>query len=332
MKKFNHLKLSDREVIQKRLDSGFKQVRIAEELNVDPSTISREIKRNSGNEYFCVAAHRFATEKRKSANQRRKKIFSPKLKWYVLKRLIQQWTPEDISNRLKKVHPFDRSKWISAETIYQWIFEYKEKGIYLNKFLLRKNKKYSTRGKKGRKLDKNQKKTSIHDRPTIINDRKRLGDWEGDTVVGSQRSGFIASFIERKSRFYITAKLENLKAENFNVAIRDQFAFLDNERIRSFTFDNGTEMSAFEQIEEFMNCKVYFTDPGSPWQKGQVENIHRILRYYFPKKSNFKDITQEKLDKVTHRINQKPRKCLGYRNPYEAFHGLPITDHLALRI
>lgn len=325
MSKFNHLTLEDREILQKRLDQTVKQCVIAAELNVHPSTISNEIKRNSKNTYFCLSADKFSKARRKQSNMARQKVYSVNLKWYVLRKLVQRWTPEDISNRLKLKYPYDSSKWISHETIYKWIFEYKLKGVSINKYLLRKNKQTDKRGRKGRRKSINRRlKPTIHDRPKSINLRETIGHWEGDTVVGAGRTGFIGSFIERKSRYYITVKMENLKADTFNKAIRDHFALYDNEKVQSFTFDQGTEMSFYENLQEFMNCKVYFADPGSPWQKGQVENIHTLLRVFYPKKTSFKNITQEELDKVTHIINNKPRKCLGYRTPYEVFHGKSI--------
>lgn len=321
MSKHNQITFEGRVVIQKRLDQKIKRCEIARELNVDPSTITSEIKRNSNGDYNCMVADAMAKARRAKSNMLKRKIYSQKLKWYVLRKLVRRWTPEDISNRLKLDFPYNKNMRISHETIYKWIFEYKKKDIHLYRFLLKKNKKSDQRGRKGRKTASNSKKPSIHDRPSEINQRKTIGHWEGDTVVGAGRTGYIASYLERKSRFYVTGKMKNATAKSFNLAIRNQFAEIENENILSFTFDQGSEMSAYEDIQEFMHCKVYFADPGSPWQKPQVENVHKLLRVFFPKKSSFKDITQEELDKVTNIINNKPRKCLGYRTPQEVFYG-----------
>ena len=132
-----------------------------------------------------------------------------------------------------------------------------------------------------------------------------------------KNSGFIATHVDRKTRYTIAGKMENKRAETFNIAVKNSFA--DYDDIKTITYDNGVEMSAYKELEEMLDCLIYFADPGKPGQRGLNENTNGLLRQYFKKGSDFKKINQKNVDEAVHKLNHRPRKCLGYMTPYEAF-------------
>jgi len=335
MRNYNHLNLDNRDVIQNLLYLGVLQKDIAKAVGKDPSTISREKKRNTINQkYISHKAQNLTNLRHTKANIERGKIYNDKLYDKFIFYLTKfQLSPDEISGRLKKEYRNQPKMRISHETGYKIIFKLKEQGNTINKNLRHKNKKNSKRGRKRNNPFKNQadKKRSIHDRPKIIEKNIQFGNWEGDIVEGAKNSGYFGTFVERKSKFLIAFKIDSKHSDTFAEKIKEYFADLDNSKIKTLTLDNGSENARFENIEEFLNCKVYFCDPHSPWQKGLNENTNGLLRQYFPKGTDFSTITQKELDEVIFLLNNRPRKILGYRTPYEVFFKKTIQK-IALRI
>ena len=204
----------------------------------------------------------------------------------------------------------EQSKNISHETIYKVIYGlFKAKKLDSGSFFRRKKVNYRQKRYKRAKSMAEQNKKSIHSRPKEIKINLTLGHWEGDTIEGKKNSGFIATHVDRKTRYTIAGKMENKRAETFNIAVKNSFA--DYDDIKTITYDNGAEMSAYKELEEMLNCLIYFADPGKPGQRGLNENTNGLLRQYFKKNSDFKKINQKDVDEAVRKLNHRPRKCLG---------------------
>jgi len=162
-------------------------------------------------------------------------------------------------------------------------------------------------------------RVSIHDRPKIIERRRRIGDWESDTVEGIKSQSAIATHIDRKSRYCVATKLKDRKSDTFMQATIGLFNKINPDNIHTFTVDNGSEFSAFKKLEKATKAKVYFADPYSPWQRGTNENTNGLIRRFFPKGTNFNDVSEHMLQSVIDYLNHRPRKCLDFRTPYEVF-------------
>ena len=159
----------------------------------------------------------------------------------------------------------------------------------------------------------------ISERPNEANNRERIGDWESDTVYGAIGKGFLSTNVDRKSRFLVAALLEERTSNTFNVETIQAFKKIGNIPTHSFTFDNGSEFAMYKEFEKSLQTTAYFADPHSPWQRGTNENTNGVLRFFFPKGTNFLNVTPEYLDFVVDLINNRPRKCLGWLSPAEVF-------------
>ena len=314
---YNHLSFEERIVIQEMLHFGLKQKQIAWRLNRSPSTISREISRN-GFTYRAKAAH--IRYEKIIHRERPKKLENSESFSSVFQKLKAGWSPEQISGRLRL---YQNDYQVSPETIYRFIYRLKGKGMDLTGLLRRSHKRRRRRSRIG-PVSKAKRLRSIHRRPAVIDQRKRLGDWEADTIHGSKKSGFIATFVDRKSLYCLAAKLKRNTAEAFTCAARDLFAEIENDQLYSITADNGSEMSNFEELEEILQCKLYFADPGAPWQRGLNENTNGLLRQYFPKKASFSKVRQKDVRRAVEHLNHRPRKSLGYKTPHEVFHQIAL--------
>lgn len=318
---YEHILFKERKVIQKRLWSGIKIVEIAEELQRHPSTISREITRNVSTDGFYRAydAHQKYVDRRiRHELSRIEKSWE--LKLYILEKLLFRWSPEYISGRLHIDFPDNSAMRISHESIYQWIYkEYHQNGIMLWQYLPRKRRKRRNRVLKKQSRCVILDKKSIHTRPEEVDLKSEVGHWEGDTVVGKNHDGYTVTLLERKTQIFLTAWMPNKRAETCVRSIVDAFGAIPNEMIKTITFDNGSEFANFKEIEELLECDIYFADPYSSWQRGSNERANGLLRRFYPKGTSFKSICEKELAIVQRRINTMPRKALGYFTPHEAF-------------
>ena len=297
---------------------------IGKAVGKHPTSIKREIQRNSvSGEYDPNIAHRLYCA-RKAANVKRS-FDNPFLRYIVRILLSMLWSPEQISGRLKLFKIA-----VSTETIYKWIYSQIQLGLNFYQYL-RINKTRQKRGLKYHRRALNCDKKSIHDRPDLVNNKKRIGDWEGDTIEGQKNSGFIATFVERKSLVIIAAKMKDKCAATFNKAALYAFAVIDF--IYTLTLDHGTEMSYHKDLQDALDCDIYFADPGRPGQRGVNENSNGLLRQFFFKGMDFNKVSQRQIDKAIYMMNNRPRKSLGYRTPLEVYHGLkPNSLTSALRL
>jgi IS30 family transposase len=302
------------------LRQGLSKRAIARALDVHHSTIYRELARNrvanlSG--YDVGIAQRRTYFQRHRANQAFRKLpTNQRLVGSIALKLEAIWSPQQVAGWLKASN---RSVRVCAQTIYDWIYLYRSD---LRKYLhCRKGKYRRTRAAKLR-LEGRQKllaKRRIDQRPECIERRTRYGHWEGDSVVGTGQSGYIATFVERKSGYLMAYKMERPTAAAFAAAATTGFAGIPERYRRTLTLDNGTEMSDYEYIEESTGLEVYFAYPYHSWERGTNENTNGLLRYFFPKKTSFAGVTQEQIDRAVRLINTRPRKRLGYRTPEQMF-------------
>lgn len=312
------LTLAEREEISRGLSAGYTMRQIAEELNRAPSTISREIARNGGSQRYRASQ---ADEKAWARARRPKRCRlaqNGKLRRIVANKLALDWSPEQISGWLKRTYPDDESLHVSHETIYRSIF-IQSRGVLkksLQKHLRTQRVFRQSRHNNIGKLRRGQiiDGISIADRPPEIEDRAVPGHWEGDLIAGCANT-HIATLVERQSRFTLLVKVNGKDTKTVVSALSKQVSKLPEELRQSLTWDRGMELADHKTFTMATNTQVYFCDPQSPWQRGTNENTNRLLRQYFPKKTDLSVYTQADLNKVARRLNQRPRKTLDYETP-----------------
>ena len=316
MSKSHHkLNAFEREKISIWLAQGESKREIAKRLDRSDSTIRAEVRRNSFGEYYVAVHAQAQAEKRTVKSRHRHPLKNKSVYAYVLKKLRSGWSPEQIAGRLKLKKP-DNPYWnISYECIYQFIYTKENKHKALWEYLPRKQKK--RRKKYGRKAHRSRipDRVSIHNRPKEVESRSVFGHWEGDSIEGRAHKGGIHTEVERKTRFIMAKFIKDLTAgETVNKASQ-MFSDLPKKAKKSITLDNGKEFTKHKQF----NIPTYFCDPYSSWQRGTNENSNGLIRRYLPKKTNLAKVTQAELDDIIKELNNRPRKCLGYRTPQEAF-------------
>jgi IS30 family transposase len=291
--------------------------RIAEILGVDESTISRELKRNRGKKgYRPRQASQKAHERKHGAKRR----IEDETWEYVERKLEKEWSPEQVSGRLKSQHGIQ----ISHEWIYQYILANKEAGGSLYKHLRcqkKKRKRYGSYERRGSLPNRR----SIEERPVIVEERSRIGDWEGDTIIGKGHQQAIVTIVDRKSRYLLMQKIEKRTAEKVGEAT---ITMLSTKKRETLTSDNGKEFANHELVAEALKIDYFFAHPFSAWERGTNENTNGLIRQYFPKHSAFNTITQDDVAAVMAKLNSRPRKCLGYYTPNEVyqFHSIALAS------
>lgn len=321
---YKHLSFEARIVINNMKNLGFSKTKIAENIGVHRSTICRELKRNYTKWYRPLEAQQLYLDRRNRTNSCKLSEQSD-LKNYVIKGLDIKDSPEQIANRLKLEYPENLDMRISHESIYKLIYQDAQNGGDLYQNLRRAIKKRQRRlNKKSRRMNIPDRK-SIHTRPAEVEDRINAGHWEGDTIVGKGFSGYIATMVDRSNQYLAAALMKDKKPSSLNKATLEAFGDISNDWIKTITLDNGTEFCAYKDLEELLECSIYFADPYSSWQRGTNENMNGLIRQYFPKKMDFSKITQNDVDEVVKILNNRPRKSLGYRTPHEVAYNLPVA-------
>ena len=320
-KKKGHLTQFEKDRIEAMLNAGHKQCEIAEVLGRDPSVISRELKRNSlerdskrnkKGEYKAGLAGIKAKQRRKNAKYQGKKINeNDELKDYIVKKLKGDCNPDEISGRMKE----ENMRFYASKTaIYEWL--YSIWGQKYCKYL--KSKQYDP--EKRKKKSKNKKtlipfRIGIEERPEYINNLSVFGHWEGDTIVSGKKNGSkyaLVVLIERVTKTVRIRRISSLKPLLFNSAVQ---SIARNNQIESLTLDNGIE----NQHHYKLGFDTYFCDTYSSWQKGMVENVNRMIRYYIPKGSDISEYSDEYVRMIEDILNNKPRKILNYKTAYESY-------------
>jgi len=316
------LSLDEREEISRALVTGESIRSIAARLGRAPSTVSRELKRNGGQESYRATQADSAAWDRALRPKRCKLAENRPLARVVADKLRLQWSPEQIGGWLKHTYPCDESHYVSHETIYRSLF-IQARGA-LKKELLEHLRR--TRGM--RRSRHYTQKTAIHgqiadavsirERPASVEDRAVPGHWEGDLVFGSGGSQ-IATLVERQTRYVMLVKLDGKDSPTVVNALIKNARKLPQELYKSLTWDRGTEMHGHKRFTMATDIQVYFCDPQSPWQRGSNENTNGLLRQYMPKGIDISGYSQLRLNAIARQLNQRPRKTLGFHTPAEMF-------------
>ncbi|MBA3661961.1 MAG: IS30 family transposase [Gammaproteobacteria bacterium] len=300
--------------------AGFNQNQIAKEVGVYKSTISREFRRNltyvrTSIGYWAYKpdyAQGYADARRKAKRHYYK--FTKEVEEFVRTKLLEDWSPEQISGYAKRWELFS----ISHERIYQFIMEDKQKGGELYKHLRHKNKKYRKRYGSVARYGAIKNRKMIDERPKIVGEKKRIGDWKIDTIIGKNQKQAVLSIVERVSKFTLLRKLKQKTSEMTKAAITDALAEY-KKYVHTITSDNGCEFAKHEEVSMELNADFFFAHPYSSWERGLNENTNGLIRQYLKKGSEFTKVTNQDLAIIEDKLNNRPRKTLNYKSPNEIF-------------
>jgi len=311
----------EREEISRGLSSQLPIRQIAKQLNRAPSTISREVNRNGGRKLYRANKADTAAWERAKRPKPCKLLLNKSLAELVAMKLHRSWSPQQIAGWLTRTYS-DKELHVSHETIYKTLYVQtrgalkKELQKCLRSQRVIRRSKHATL--KGKGLGKIVDAVHISERPPEVEDRAVPGHWEGDLIAGSGNS-YIATLVERHSRYVMLAKVSNNKTVTVINALIKQSKKLPEELYKTLTWDRGSEMSNHKMFTLATDIQVYFCDPKSPWQRGSNENTNRLLRQYFPKGTDLNTHSQQKLSQVARQLNERPRKTLNYETPAERF-------------
>jgi IS30 family transposase len=312
---YTQLTQEQRYQIYALMKAGFNRTQIASEISVHKSTVSREMRRNRGQRgYRPKQAHELAITRRELRVAPR---ITPQT-WQQIETLLRrQWSPEQIRGRLV----LEQQPSVSHERIYQYIYRDKQQGgtLYRNlRSQKKRRKRYGSYDRRGHL----PARRSIAERPKIVEQKRRLGDWEADTIIGRNHQQALVSLVERQSKLTRLAKVTHNTAELVAQAMTVQLAPLE---VKTITSDNGREFARHQSIAQQLKADFYFAHPYSSWERGLNENTNGLVRQYFPKKHDFATITDTEVNHVLERLNNRPRKTLGYRTPTEVFFKRPLV-------
>ena len=292
--------------------AGKNQKYIAVLVNVSPSTICRELQRNTGQRGYRPKQAQIKAENRRKLTAKPLKMTAVAIEW-IDSKICLHWSPEQICGWLKQAQGLA----ISHERIYQHIWTDKLNGGRLYSYLRhsgKKRKQYGSKDKRGQIRNR----VSIDDRPLIVSEKIRLGDWEIDTVIGKNHQGALVTIVDRVSKFTLIKKVASKHADVVTEAtITLLQPYLD--KTLTITADNGKEFAGHEKIKAALNADVYFAHPYRSWERGLNENTNGLIRQYFTKGSSFENITDRDVDEVMEKLNHRPRKTLNYKTPHSVF-------------
>lgn len=318
---YTHISASQRNELSVLLRTGTKQKDIAQLLNKDRTTVWREKNRNGehNKKYHAGMAKEKTAARQIAAHQQQRKIENNAwLRNYIRKKIKQRWSPEQIAGRMKQQWPDDRKRHIGKDSIYAYLYKQRKD---LVKFLRCQKGKYRRRyGTRIREKQREEaKKKRIDTRPEIVETKARIGDWEGDTILGKDKN-HILTHVERKSGLLLADKLNAVTAEETKKKTIARFENISRQKKHTLTYDNGSTFSEHELTERETGMQIYFAYPYHSWERGCNENANGLLRQYFPKHIPFEKVEQKEIDRVAAEINNRPRKRLHYRTPHEVFY------------
>jgi IS30 family transposase len=314
----SHLTIEEREVISQMRYGGRTARGMARRLGRHRSTIYREFARNRDSRgYSAVRAQRHADERRRNRPLVRQ-LDRPTIRREVCQGLLNYWSPEQIAGRMRRRRHGQPQKLLSHQTIYEWIRAQPDRR-YWQAFLRfggQRRKRRDRRGKIPRTVE-------INRRPAVVSNRSRYGDWEGDTVLGVRRRSAVVTHVERKSGYLLAAKIKARQSAAVNRATCQLFHSIPAKLRRTLTLDNGKEFAGYEDLSRWTGIAIYFAQPYAAWQRGANENTNGLLRQLFPKGTDFDRVSTTALRRAVQLINDRPRKRLKYRTPYEVLHNSP---------
>ena len=319
-KHYNHLSQGERDQIAVFRAQGKSYQEIADQLGRDKSTVFREYRRNKSPAYDVYLPHKAQTRagERKSQAHQRPRLKDNVIRNYVRRKLKQDWSPEQIANRLTKEYP---GQAISYEAIYQYIYDPKirqKEDLVPHLARLHKKRKYKGQGKR-HKTSHIPNRTSITERPREVAARQVAGHWEGDTVTSRKSLTALAVAGERCSRLIKIGKLKRKSAPELRKALNRRLSRYPQHLRQSITYDNGSENVEHELVNQVLGTTSYFCAPYHAWEKGGVENLIGLIRRYLPKGTDLAKVSVTELKSIESKLNNRPRKCLGYQTPLEVF-------------
>lgn len=326
MPKYHRLTMEEREEISLGLAQGRSHRDVATSINRSPSTVSREIFRNTcqyhaPNPYRAAKSQRRALRMARLPRKKRKLDTNQRLRRFVFEHLEKRWTPEQIAKRLKVLYPLDAAMCISHEAIYSYLYLWPRGELrrIVLRCLRRKHKYRRVYGKKRIKRRAIQDFISIEERPKEVADRIIPGHWEGDLLMGHNNASALGVLVERTTRMIFLVRLKDKDAQTVRTAFGRKFKHLPEGLKRSLTYDHDQEMAEHKLFTKNTRIQVYFAHPHSPWERGTSENTNDILRQFFPKGINFNKVALTQINKVQNLVNDRPRKVLGFLTPHEVF-------------
>jgi len=286
---------------------------IAQTIGKDKSVVSRELKRNcdkrSGLYNYDLAQRKYERRQREKPKHHR---FTPEIRDYIKEQLGKDFSPEQISGRAK----LEGVDCVSHECIYQYVWGDKRKGGELHTHLRHKGRKYQKRSNKTNKRGCIKNRVSIDQRPAIVDEKKRFGDFETDTIIGKNHKGAILTINDRCSSLVIIRKLDNKEAEGLADRLIESLTPI-MEHVKTITNDNGKEFAQHERISEALKADVYFAHPYHSWERGANENTNGLIRQYITKGMSFENVTDKQIQDIQDKLNNRPRKKLNYLTPNE---------------
>ena len=314
MSHYTQLTREERYQISALKAAGHDQIEIAKVIGRHKSTISRELTRNCGlRGYRPKQADNLAVNRRQDKSTHR---IVPE-SWSRVELLLREyWSPEQISSWLR----YEENINVSPEWIYQYILRDKQSGGALYKYLRcqkQRKKRYGAQDRRGQLKGR----VSIDERPEIVNQRSRIGDWEADTVIGKQGGAVLVTLVERKTRLAVIGKAPNRTAQEVTAVIIKRLIPLAAQ-VKTLTYDNGKEFASHQQIDKELKSNGYFAHPYHSWERGLNENTNGLIRQFFPKGKDLVEVTDAQIQKVMDRLNNRPRKCLGFKTPNQIFFGI----------
>lgn len=320
-----HLTEEEREELSRGLAAGETLRGIADRLGRDPGTLSREFRRNGTGfpaGYRAHTAYRRAARRARRPRRERKLLADAALWEAVVAGLRNEWSPEEISMRLRREYPQDVTKRVSPETMYATLYVL-PRGTLRQELLSHLRRRHRKRRKRGRLLHDRRGQipnmVSIHERPAEIEDRTIPGHWEGDLLVGRYHQSVLGVLVERTTRLTLLAKPKSREATDVRAAFVAAFRQVPPHLRKTLTYDRGKEMAEHERLAGDAGVRVFFCDPQAPYQRGTGENTNGLLRQYFPKGTDFSAVTSRQLRFVRDRLNTRPRKVLDFQTPSEVW-------------
>lgn len=327
MAKYHRFSYTERQRVEQLKKNGYGVRQIARTLCRTPSTISRELYRRP-EPYRTDFFHKDALFKQ-GLRQRQRKI-TGSLEAIIVYLLTElHCSPEQISGHLRLHYPLFPELQISPEAIYLWVYTHEKRKIFTS-FLRKKRRYRRKRGQKRVRRGGIKNRTSIHQRPAVVDSREEVGHWEGDLIIGARNQSAIGTLVERSSRYTILVPLESKDSET---VVSQFIQFLQKVPCRlrrSLTYDNGSEMAYHERLSQETGIQVFFTDPSSPWQRGSNENTNGLVREFFPKGTDLNVHSQERVGGVAALLNRRPRKVLGFNSSADVFDDLCINPESLL--
>lgn len=322
MSKYQRLCLAEREELSRGLARGHALRAIAARLGRHVSTLSREVRRNAP----CVSWYRAAVAESRTRYRRRHGVTrrlerQTELRRFVLGGLRRYCSPEQIVQELKHAYPDDPGMRISHETIYGYLYVLPRGGLRKELLgYLRQHRKQRHRRSRGQdRRGQIPEMISIEERPAVVADRSVPGHWEGDLLMGRRNQSAVGTLVERTTRTLILVPLKARDAKSVRTAFARELKTLPRQMKLSLTYDRGKEMAEHKLFTRDTRMKVYFAHPQSPWERGTNENTNGLLRQFFPKGTEFRQITRQHIKHVQHLMNGRPRRVLDWRTPYQAF-------------